>query len=109
MQYEKANRKKLAINGYTYRGENLLMLAVMKSCLKNRVSLMLAYMPPLKFIEGENKFYTETSYYKRYRSSNSNTLLKNVIMLRVNIRLDYGKRTNKQANEITVDKETISE
>ena len=30
-------------------------------------------------------------------------------MLRANIRLDYGKRTNKQANELTVDKETINE
>ena len=109
MQYEKANKKKLAINGYTYRGENLLMLAVMKSCLKNRVSLMLSYMPPLKFIKGKNKGYTETSYYKSYSSDNSNTLFRNMIMLRANIRLDYGKRTNKQANEITVDKETINE
>lgn len=109
MQYEKKNKKRLEINGYNYRGDNLLMVAVSKSFLKNRALIMLAYMPSLKFIEGKNISCTETSYYRSHKSDNGNTLLRNMIMLRANIRLDYGKRTNKQAHEITVDKETIDQ
>lgn len=109
MQYDKANKKNLSMYGVSISGENMLMFAAMKSFFKNRASIMLAYMPPLRFIEGENSSSISTSYYQNNRYNNSSAILRNMVMLRANIRLDYGKRTRKQAHEITVDNETVDD
>jgi len=109
MQFDKQNRKSITPQEYIINGDNILLLALNKSFFKDKASVMLAYLPPLTFIEGKNKKVINTPYYENSSYDNSAKLTQNMLMLRINIRLSNGKRTNKKTHSANVDKESIPE
>ncbi len=96
------------IQGESKGGDNYWMAAVMKSFCKDRMSVMVAYFPPIKWLINEKEQRGITTPYYQYDSKTyTYDLFKNLAMVRINYRLDYGKRTKKQENKTTVDAEAI--
>jgi len=106
LNYLRGTNKNIQIQGTTRGGDGYWMMALMKTCCKDRLSLMAAYILPYSwFIEKNQKGETNTAFYQRISQTNNFELIANNIMLRINYRLDYGKRTKKHDNKATVDHE----
>lgn len=103
------NRKILSLQGYSWGGDNYIMLAARKNFWHDKAQVMLGYMPPIHALEGKSASGIQTPFYSLERENNQNVLFRNMLILRVNVRLDYGKRTKKKTYESTVDDEVIIE
>ena len=109
LEYQSMNRKYLSLQGYSWGGDNNIMLAARKNFWHDKAQVMLGYMPPIRALEGKSASGIQTPFYSLERENNQNVLLRNMLILRVNVRLDYGKRTKKKTYESTVDEEVIIE
>lgn len=109
LEYQSMNRKYLSLQGYSWGGDNNIMLAARKNFWHDKAQVMLGYMPPIRALEGKSTSGIQTPFYSLERENNQNVLLRNMLILRVNVRLDYGKRTKKKTYESTVDEEVIIE
>ncbi len=85
------------------------MLATQKKFWHDKAQVMLGYTPPIHALEGKSASGIQTPFYSLERENNQNVLFRNMLILRVNVRLDYGKRTKKKTYESTVDDEVIIE
>lgn len=109
LEYQSMNRKYLSLQGYSWGGDNNIMLATQKKFWHDKAQVMLGYMPPIHALEGKSASGIQTPFYSLERENNQNVLFRNMLILRVNVRLDYGKRTKKKTYESTVDEEVIIE
>ncbi|MBR6197103.1 MAG: hypothetical protein IKQ72_05820 [Bacteroidaceae bacterium] len=109
LEYKSVNRKILSLQGYSWGGDNYIMLAARKNFWHDKAQVMLGYMPPIRALEGKSTSGIQTPFYSLERENNQNVLLRNMLMLRVNVRMSHGKRTKKKTYESTVDDEVIIE
>ena len=107
LEYQSMNRKYLSLQGYSWGGDNNIMLATQKKFWHDKAQVMLGYMPPIHALEGKSARGIQTPFYSLERENNQNVLFRNMLILRVNVRLDYGKRTKKKTYESTVDEEVV--
>lgn len=107
LYYTSKNRNDLSLQGIQKGGESFWMISMMKSCCNDKLSLSAMYILPIKWLlyttEGRS---VNTEYYQYNSSINTfDDLMKNMIMLKINYRLDHGKRTIKNEYKATVDHE----
>jgi len=107
LDFNRNSGRNMQIQGYSIGGDNYWMMALMKSCLNDRLSFMAAYFLPFKWLlNTTDKRIVNTAFYQY--SSRTNTfddVLKNMIMIKINYRLDHGKRVIKKEHNATVDHE----
>lgn len=94
------------IQGYARQGENFWMIGILKTCMKGKLSLMLAYLPPLQLgVYQDGKRCIDTNFYQNHSVTHMFDMMKNTLIFKANLRLSHGKRTKKQTNTVTTDKE----
>lgn len=108
LQYQDMTSKMPKLQGPCRQGDGMWLAAVIKSFRQDRISLMLAYLPPLSL--GINKvtgMTIDTPYYRTDRKTYNFNMLKNSLLMRLNVRLHHGKRIIRQSHTMTTDKETL--
>jgi hypothetical protein len=106
LEYSQRSSKQLLIQGYGDRANNYWLASMQKYFCKNKLSVALGYFPPIKlFIRKNEKNVIDTDFYKSNSCVDVYNYMKNTLMIRLNYRLDFGKRTKKYNNIITVDPE----
>ncbi len=107
-KYQKENRKYLTAQGFNRWNNDYWLVFVQKPFLKQRLSVMLAYITPITY--GAN--FTQGSYFKTDRYTETRTsdinILKNIVILEINYRFNKGKSVTKKAKEVEIKEEKTS-
>ncbi|MBP1639878.1 MAG: hypothetical protein H6Q17_1461 [Bacteroidetes bacterium] len=88
--------KNAAIQGYTSDNNDMLILLISKSLMKQKLNMTLLYMPPVKMgLTYEQTIVTQTTnYYQQSRASLN--LIKNLVLFEINYHFNAGKEVKKR-------------
>lgn len=90
--------KTASIQGYSEGGDDLLVLMLRKSFLKQQLNMTLLYIPPIELgLKYTNQNETKTGDYYLRSTTNLN-LIKNLVFFEVNYRLSSGKKVKQRQN-----------
>ena len=104
--YIQTTRALPLIQGYARQGENYWMIGILRTCMKGKLSLAFAYLPPLQLgVYQDSKRCMDTDSYQSHSVTHMFDMMKNTLIFKANLRLSHGKRTKKQTNTVTTDKE----
>lgn len=106
-EYTQQSRKTPRIQGWERSGESYWMAGAMKTFCKGKMSVMLAYIPPLELgVSKTNGNDVYTDFIRSHSFTHDYRIFKNMFLTRISLRLDHGKRTRKEKNAATTERES---
>ncbi len=107
-KYQKENRKYLTAQGFNRWNNDFWLLFVQKSLLKQRMSIMVAYISPITYgVNLAQGTYFKTDRYSETRT-NDISILKNIFVVELSYRFNKGKSVTKKEKEVDVKSEKSS-
>lgn len=99
LNYERSIGTNVELQGFSEDISNSWRCALIKNLYKNRITLSLEYILPLKWLVKEiQRNNIHTDFYRSVSSLNNFNVNKNILTFNIRVRLDYGKKTKAQEN-----------